>query len=69
MYTASVNLWACSIGTVGRRGAVEVDVSDTGGDTTPDGVEGVPFSAPVAADVMSCAGVDVEETNGGACWI
>jgi hypothetical protein len=47
-------------------GVVELDVSDTEGGASPDVDVDVPTAVlPVAMD--SCAGVEVDETNGGAC--
>ena len=47
-------------------GVVGVEASGTEGEASPDGVE-LPDPAPIVADVVSCAGVEVDETNGGAC--
>ena len=56
---------SCPEGLYEGEGAVDVEASGTEGETTL--VVEVPGSVPVAADVVSCAGVEVEETNGGAC--
>jgi len=39
---------------------------DTGGDATPD-VEEEVLAVALLVEVGNCAGVEVEETNGGAC--
>ena len=50
-------------------GAVGVEASGAEGETKLGVVEEVPVSVSVAADVVSCTGVEEDETNGGACWI
>ena len=50
-------------------GVVELDVSDTEGDATPCVDEDVPAAALSVVVAESCAGVEVDETNGGACWM
>jgi len=47
--------------------AVDVDVSGTEGDATPDVVEDTLATVLSVVVADSCAGVEVEETNGGAC--
>jgi len=49
--------------------AVDVDVSGMEGDATLFVDEDVSVAALFAIDVGSCAGVEVEETNGGAFWM
>ena len=49
-------------------GMVGVEGSGTEGETVPAEVE-LAASPPVIGDVVSCAGVEVEETNGGAFWM
>jgi hypothetical protein len=49
-------------------GAVNVEASGTEGETALDVVDEVAVSA-LAVAVVSCAGVEVEEMNGGVCWI
>ena len=49
-------------------GVVGVEASGTEGETPLDVVE-LSVSVLVAADVGISAGVEVEETNGGACWM
>ena len=48
-------------------GVIGEEASGTEGETALDVVE-LSASVLVAADVVSCAGVEVDETNGGACW-
>jgi len=49
--------------------AVDVDVSDTDGDTTLL-VAGDVLAAVLSVVVAgSCAGVELDETNGGAFWM
>jgi hypothetical protein len=48
-------------------GVVDVEASGTEGETVLDVVQ-LPVLLPVVVDVVSCAGVEVEETNGGAFW-
>jgi len=47
-------------------GTVDVEAPGVEGDATLDGVGDVSVAAPVVVDVVSCAGVEVEDTNGGA---
>jgi hypothetical protein len=49
-------------------GIVGMEASGTEGETAADAVEEVAVSVPVVTDVVSCAGVNVDETNGGAFW-
>jgi len=48
--------------------AVDVDVSGTAGDTALV-VEEDALAAVLSVEAGSCGGVEVEETNGGACWM
>jgi len=48
---------------------VEVDASGTEGNATLFVEEDVSVAALFVVDVVSCAAVEVEETNGGACWM
>ena len=45
----------------------EASVPVPAGAVNVEASEEVVASALVAADVVSCAGVEVDETNGGAC--
>ena len=48
---------------------LDVEVSGTEVDATLDGVEDVSVAVLPSVDVVSSAGVEVEETNGAACWM
>ena len=51
-------------------GTVETGTSGTTEDIEFDvvGVEVPEVDCKLVCEVLDCAGVDVEETNGGACW-
>jgi len=46
---------------------VEVGASGTAGDVALDVVD-VADEVPEVGGALACVGVEVEETNGGACW-
>ena len=48
---------------------VEVDVLGTGGNATLFADADVPAAALSVVRVGSCAAVEVDETNGGGCWM
>jgi hypothetical protein len=48
--------------------AIDVESSGTGGDATLIAVGLVSVAMLLVVDAGSCAGVEVDETNGGAFW-
>ena len=59
-------LGAVLVGMLEGEAVVDVEASGTEGDATPMVDEDVSVAVLFIVDVVNCAGVEVEETNGGA---